>query len=390
MSRGEYAAVRYPWRAAIELRGSAPAAFYAALIGQALRYGLPASRRFGPAWAFAGRRGAPEGLLARAVRRFPRTPRPDLDEVRESLLEAWPRLRERARELPPRPDTISLLALERSAALTVFAFSGAARPLLVAKVPAPGDARAELEARALEEAEPAGIVPRYLARVGEAHVQEGLPGAPLRVEPLTPETAAALRWSPAHENLAAGLASLARATAKPQVSEELRAPVESALASGLLEHGDERRLAAAWSDVESAAVSVLRHHDTSAQNCLFDDVRLVGVVDWEMAESNGAAGFDVWNAALSYMEYGIGLVRWSQERVVSAFAASWRRSAFWDDARRAARASAVAGGFPEHRLDSLEAVFFGSRIGDRLLRPHVAYPTDARTSARLFEVATRD
>ena len=385
-----WAYVRYPWRAAIDVADPAPAAFYAALIGQALRYGLPASRRFGAVWAFAGRRGVPEGALAASFRRFRRVERPDLDAVVHELEAAWPELSRRTAGLPANAPELSVLALERSAALTLFAFGGGlSRPLLVAKIPAPGDARADLEARALEEAGPAAMAPRYLGKVGPAHVQEGVHGVPLRVEPLTPENAGALAWSAPLAGLSEGLGRLGAATAKAHVADELRAPMEAGLRGGILPEPARRRLAAAWRDVDATELSVLRHHDTSAQNCLFDGDRLAAVVDWEMAYSHGAAGFDVWNAALSYMEYGIGLVRWSQERVIAAFTESWSRSPFWRDAREAARQSARAAGFPEEKLDALELVFFGSRIGDRLIRPHVAYPTSADTSARLFEIAAR-
>jgi hypothetical protein len=203
---------------------------------------------------------------------------------------------------------------------------------------------------------------------------------------MTPERAATLTWTPRLAALSDALERLAAVTAKPGFAEQIRQPTERALAEAELSPAARRALEAAWRDVQRIDASVLRHHDTSPQNCLFTGDRLEGIVDWEWAETYGAPGADLWNAALGYAEYGIGLVRWSQEIVLEVFARGWRESPFWQTARADARRTATAGGVPDHALDSLEAVFFASRIGDRLNRKISAYPTTAVTAARILEI----
>ncbi len=367
-------------------RGSRPPArFYAAVIGQALRYGLPARRSPGAAWAFVGRVGPPEELIATVVARLPGRPRPDLDRLVSETEDRWRELADRARALPASPPTLSALALQRAAALTVFLFGADPRPLLVLKLPAPGDERVDLEVAALEAAEPAGVSPRFLGRVGEARAQEGLIGAPLRMESLTPERAAGLQWSPVLSDVAAGIARLGAATAEGGPPQEIVPQMKLALAYDGLDSRTRRLLGAAWSDVQASGSSVLRHRDTSPQNCLVSGGRLAGIVDWELAQARGGPGFDVWNLALSSMEYGIGLTRWSQELVAETFARAWSGSPFWVEARAAARRAALAGGAAERDLDALELCFFGSRIGDRLEFPG-RHPTLPETAARNLKV----
>ena len=384
-----YGYVRYPWRAIVDLASPRPAAFYADMIGQALRYGLPARRRPGFLWALAGRRGIPERTLASSLRLLPRRAAPEIDELLEQVKTAWPSLAGRSSRLPSAPGPIAGLALARSAALTLFVFGEPPEPLLVVKVPHARDARVETESTALEEAEPANVAPRYLGRVGNSHVQEGMPGRALRVEPVTPRTASGLHWREPLQELADGLTRLASTTAKRQFADEIRPAIEYALASSALREQTKEIVAAAWRDVGRVDVSVLRHHDTSPQNCLFSDGRLSAIVDWEMAVSRGAPAFDVWNAALAYMEFGVGLTRWSEELVVQTFASAWTRSEYWIAARGAARAAAAAAGVPDRALDALEVVFFASRVGDRLRRPGW-HPTGPSTAAEMLEVVIRD
>ena len=380
-----YAHVRYPWRAEVQRGSPLPARFYASVIGQALRYGLPASRTPGAAWALAARVGAPEGVLAAAIRRLPGRPRPDLDVLVAEIRSRWAELADRATALPESPPELSVLALQRAAALTVFLFGSDPRPLLVLKLPAAGDPRVDLEVVALEVAEAAGVSPRYLGRVGEARVQEGLTGSPLRVGALKPEGAAELVWSPAMAEVAEGIAKLGAATADGRPQREIVPQMELALAYDGLDSRTRRLLAAAWADVRRSGSSVLRHRDTSPQNCLVSGERLAGIVDWELAVPRGGPGFDVWNLGLSSMEYGLGLTRWSQELVAETFARSWPASPFWRGARAAARRAALAGGAAERDLDALELCFFGSRIGDRLEFPG-RHPTRPATAALNLEV----
>ncbi|CAN5456752.1 hypothetical protein BH20ACT19_BH20ACT19_13440 [soil metagenome] len=380
--------MRYPWQAAVQRGSPRPARFYASVIGQALRYGLPASRRPGAVWALVGRAGVPEAALTAAIRRLPGRPRPDLDALVAETRSKWRELADRARALPAAPPELSVLALQRAAALTVFLFGDDPRPLLVLKLPAPGDPRVDLEVVALEAAEPAGISPRFLGQVGKARVQEGLTGAPLRVGPLTPERAADLAWSQGMTDVAEGVARLGAATAEGRPQQEIVPQMELALAYDGLDSRTRRLLTSAWADVRRSGSSVLRHRDTSPQNCLVSAGRLTGIVDWELAVPRGGPGFDVWNLGLSAMEYGLGLTRWSQELVTETFARAWEASPFWREARAAARRAAIAGGAPERDLDALELCFFGSRIGDRLEFPG-RHPTLPGTAARNLEVVCR-
>jgi len=378
--------VRYPWGARVDTRSPLAARQYAALIGQTLRYGMPARRRFGAAWAFAGRRGIPERLVAGGLARFPKVADQRLDDLLDALAGRWDELRSRSPRLPAAAPALTALALDRSAGLTVFVFGDDPAPLLVAKYSTGAVGRIEAEVRALREADGAAIAPLDLGKVGDAFMQEGLGGAPLRVEPLTPAHAASLRWTDEHEELSAALVRLASSTASAGTPPTLAGRIERALAYDGLDAGARRSLAAAWRDVRGLEVSVLRHCDASPQNCLYAGRRLTGVVDWELAEVRGAPGFDVYNSALSYIEHGLGLVEWSQGLAVEALARSWGAAPFWDRARAAAREAARAAGVPDDRLDSLELVFFGSRIGDRLLTPEIKRGTGTPASARMCEV----
>jgi hypothetical protein len=321
------------------------------------------------------------------VRALPRSSRPDLDQLVAQVSEAWVDLTSRSARLPATPPKLTVLALERRSALTVFVFGTSPEPLLVLKVPTSEDnPRSDVEGAALSEAESARITPLYLGRVGPARVQEGVGGAPLRIEPLTPERARHLQWTSSLAELMAGFTRLAEVTRKRVEPKELAGPVELAIHSGSL-HGPSRELlAAAWRDIRRLNVSVLRHRDASAQNCLFADGRLVGVVDWEVAESRGAPGFDAATGAVSYLEHGLGLRRWSEELALEAFTAAWREAPFFREARSAFRAVALAADVPAGCLDALEVVFYGHRVGRRLEQPRVISATGAMTAAKMLRV----
>ncbi len=135
---------------------------------------------------------------------------------------------------------------------------------------------------------------------------------------------------------------------------------------------------------------MLRHGDTSPQNCLYgSDGRLAGVVDWEDAWSHAAPGFDVWNAALAYLERGVAASGWSQERVVDAFRGVWGESRYWRAAGAAGREAARAAGAGEGQLDALEVAFFGHRLIERLQEPDM-FPTTPWTAARMLEIVCED
>lgn len=388
--RGSYVEVRYPWRAVIDRRSPHPALFYAALIDQAMRHRLPARQRFGRAAALAGRRGVgSRHVVAALLRSLRRRERPDLDGLLDGVASAWPDLASRLRHPLDQPASMTALALRRSAALTVFVFGDGPQPLMVLKLPAPGDERVDHETAALVEAEPAGVSPRSLGRAGEARVQEALEGTALMLEPLDPQRARRLRWYKRLQALAGGLTEIAGVTAKPVASAELREPLATAIDSGDLHGRTLRLLRAAARDLGGLSLSVLRHGDASGQNCLFRGQRLTGLVDWETANSYGAPGFDVLNSALAYLEHGVGLVKWSDELVLEAFEVAWRDSTFFQGARAAAEDAARAAGVPERCLEPLVVAFFGNRLGRRVKAPH-EHATGPRLAAATLEVACSD
>ena len=381
-----YGHIDYPWRAAFDLIGPEPSRFYAALITQALRFGLPARRRLGPLVAFLGRSDIPQAPLAAALRAAARrAPRPELDRLVHSLTEAWPRLAAVAEGLNETPPQLSALALERRSALTVFAFGEHSNPLLVLKVPSPNSAGVERELHALRLAAPAAISPRIFGPVADGWAQEALAGAPLRVEPLSPAAARGLAWTPDLDELGRALTRLAEVTTHRRPPDDLVVPIERALAHGRMPDATHRLATAAWRDVRRLEVSVLRHGDTSPQNCLFSGGRLTGLVDWEDAAPHGAPGWDTLNVALAYLDHGVGLRRWSQPLVLECFTHAWT-GAFGRGARDAARAAARAAAVPEQLLDPLELCVFAWRVGRRLANPSF-YPTSASTAARMLEVA---
>jgi hypothetical protein len=384
MSARGYVHVPGPWNAAFDPSSPHPGRFYSALLRQALEYGMPA-RRFGPLGARAVRRGLPAGAVGALLRRLPRRPRGDLDSLLAELAGAWPELVRHATSLPPAAPPLAALALERSAGTTVFVFGEGERPLLVCKVArrADDDGRLDRELSALAEAEPAGVAPRALGRIGNARVQEALAGTPLRLQAIEPETASALSWSPALAALSSGLERLSAKTAKDDPPGQLD-PIASAIERGPLDEHLRRTLASALRDVEKLGVSVLEHGDTSAQNCLFDDGRFLGLVDWERARSRGVPGFDTWNAGLAYLDHGVGLVRWSEERALAAFRAAWSRSPFFQCIRTAAHEAIDAAGVPDRFAASLELAFFARRLGRRLDDPG-SYATGPVTAASMLE-----
>ena len=303
----------------------------------------------------------------------------------EDVSSEWPRLAAASERLPEVAPPLSCLALRRASATTVFVFGDGPQPLLVLKIPGARD-RLQNEADALERAEGVGVAPRSLGRVSDAYAQEALPGEPLRVEPMTPARSREATWSPSHAELADALTRLAEATTVPEVPTEFREPLEGALDVAGLSPAAKRAAAAAWSDASRLEVAVLRHRDTSPQNCLFEGERLTGLVDWEIAYETGAPGFDDWNAAVAFLEHGLGLVRWSEDRVRAAFAAAWGESDFGREARLAGRRSAAAAGVPERMLDSIEISFFARRLLGRVSHPD-RFATGAVTAASMLEFA---
>lgn len=304
-----------------------------------------------------------------------RRPRPDLDALLAAAYEAL--------DLPGRA---SVLAVKRSAALTAFLFGDSITPLAVLKIPAPGDDRVDREVAALDAAAPAGVTPKSLGRVGDARAQEGLPGGPLPVIPLGVSDAAGVAWGHRLQAVADGLAAIAAATRTDAHPDEVGGELFDAAASSPdLSDGARRALQQTSARLSSLHTAVLKHSDTSAHNCLFDGDRLTGLIDWEMANAEGAPAFDILTTAVSYLEHGIGLRRWSEEIVASSFRAAWLRAPLFAGARGAARASTLALGLEDADYEALEIACFARRLGRRVTQPE-RFATGAATAARMLEV----
>lgn len=385
--RGPYAEVPYPWRATIT-RGTpgAPARHYAAIVAQAVRYGLPAQRRPAAVWTRLARHGLPEGAFAQVVGRLPGRARPDLDDLLAEVRGAWGGLASHPRAgLPPGPPaTLSALSLERRAARTVFVFGDGSAPLLVLKVATTGEAALAAEAAALRTAEPARIAPADLGRVGAAYAQSFVPGAPLQVRPLTPAGARTLTAPAGLLDALAGLERLGALTVADRPPTDVSGLLERAAVHPDLSDRGRRALLAARPRIAAVDRSVLGHRDTSPQNVHCAGDRLTGFVDWEMAEPRWLPGLDLWLAATSYEEHCVGLLRWSQEAVLGAFNAAWRHSPYFESTRIAARSAVAAVGLDAADADALEIAFFAVRLAHRAQWPD-AWATTAQTAARMLD-----
>jgi hypothetical protein len=255
-------------------------------------------------------------------------------------------VRHRLPNIPEHPDNLSVLALRRSGSLTIFVLD-ASEPVVVGKIPI-GDAQSvAVEESALLRAEPSGVAPRHVGTFGGASVQQAIRGAPLELVPLTPESAPHLSWSPEHQSVADALVRLSGTTAASTATDELDPWVGMASSDSSL--GDKTRasVSAAVRDVRSIDRSVLRQVDTSVQNCLMHEGSFAGLVDWELAEERGVAGFDILNFAAAYLDHSLGLKRWSESAAVEAFELTWGGSSYMDRAREAAREAAAAAEVPD-------------------------------------------
>lgn len=381
--------VQRPRRATLDVSAPAPARYLADSVVHGLRHGLPARRRLGPAIALAVRGPLPAGALAAALRHRRTHPDPELDRLLDRLVQAWPDLVAVARDLPAVAPPLSAVAVQRSAARTVFVLAPAGRLLLVAKQPGASRAGLDAELAALTAAAGSDIAPRQLGLVGEVAVQEGLRGTALPLPPVRPATAGSLPRGREFDELGAALARLAAATVGHRdLGPQLFAPMGLARGCDLLSDRARRVLAAVARDLAGFDTSVLQHGDLSAQNWMVDHGRFTGLVDWETAEHAGVPGFDVLHAAVSMLEHGVGLVRWSPERVEQSFARAWTSSALFDGVRDAQAASALAAGVPESLLEPLRVAFFARRLGRRMRRPH-GYTVGPRVVAAALEVVCR-
>lgn len=385
MAASRWATISVPRRATFDTTRDEPSDYLIALLRQALRQGLPARRPAGPVMAWLGRHDFPGPPLAGVLRRMPARPDDALDALLRRLAEAWPQLAARSRALPDQPPQLTALAIQRSAARTVFVFDRRL-PLLVVKQPSGSRDGALAEVAALRGAEPADVAPRFLADLDGDLVQEGLPGEPLQVEPVTPGTAHALASGGSFPELGQALARLAAATAHTgPLDHQLHRPVDAALRSGLLSEAARRGVTAAQADLAQLDVAVLQHRDLSAQNWLVGSTGFVGLVDWETAVEHGVPGFDALHAGVSLLEHGVGLVRWSEERVMQSFTGAWTSAPLFDDVREAFHRSARAAAVPDRLLEPLQVAFFARRLGRRIQKPE-GHAVGARTAARMLEL----
>lgn len=350
---------------------------------------MPA-RRYGSSGAWFVRHGMfPPPYSGSVLRLLPARGNEELDDLKRAITDAWARFAERAPRLPPSPPELGVLALRRSAALTVFLFGDDPAPLLVCKLPRRGSPGVEHEATALQEAEEARIAPLYLGEVGGARVQEALPGEPLRLDPLLPSDVASLEWDPRLETLGESLLRLARTTAKEASPKRDLDPTQRLLEGASLGRRCRVAVEDALSKLAGSARSILTHRDTSPQNCLFVGRELQGLVDWELAESEGLPGHDVWNAALAYTEQSIGLLKWSEGRALEAFEKSWSHSAFYGRAREIGAEVVVAAGYDPEDAHRMEIRFFARRLARRMTKPG-NYATGVETAAKMLTLVCEE
>jgi hypothetical protein len=388
-----WAHVRYPWAATVDVTSPEPARFYVSLVRETLRYGRPAARRPRLVWTTLGRYGIPQTATAALIRSAGRLGSPPgPSEQVPAVLDRWDELVERDPTLPPRA-RLSVLELRRAAARTAFFFApGNPTPLIVAKTAHGTNPGVDRETAALRRAAPAGAAPLSLGALpGVDSLQRGLPGRALRVIPIRSGRASSLSWPDELATLADGLGTLASTTAADARPDAVTdGVVEEVLAGPLLSEAAREAVTGALERVRAHPAAVLSHCDVSPQNVLMDDGRLSGLVDWEIAEDRGLPGADVWNAALAWLEQGVGLVRWSDRDLLVAFEAAWCRGAFGAELQKAAVDVVARAGVPAHLVPDLELVWLAQRVGHRTQEPLVA-PTSAELAARQVElvVSTR-
>lgn len=385
-----YRSVVRPWPALVEEGAVEPAAYLARLARHTLNHGMPALRRPAPLWTAVGRRGLPRGAVRASVHLARPREHAATSDLVGQVVAGWPRLAAAATALPPEPVHLSALVLRRSGTRFVFLFGDRAHPLLVLKAPPGGGARDRREERrgsqeeAMRQAARAGVGPRLLPDVAGHQVQEGLAGAPVWVLP-----PGGRGWSapyvPALDGLGAALVRLAGASAAPcdhpLLDRWLRTAAEHlpGRAGALVQ--------AARRDLTGLDRGVLEHHDLSAQNWLVGPGgRFVGLVDWEEARLSGLPGYDAAHAAVSLLEHGTALRRWSQEHVLDAFRAAWFEEPLFVRARHWHRATVAEVGLGD-RAEALHVAYYACRLARRLegRGPQLLAPA---TLAAMVEVVT--
>lgn len=393
MGDRSYAYVPYPWKALVGTVTPGPARFFSSLLHFAFTYSAPLGNGAAGIRRALGRRPPSASVLRAALRLAPRRERADLDALALDLFAAWPRLLDGAvGSAGADPKVIDLLALERRSALTVFVFTGDDRPVLVAKIPR-GDANGPIrEAEALAAAKGMAGAPRYLGRCRDAYVQEAVRGQPPPVRPLQPSRASEVRWETKHDELAEGLRALKVATVVPRAPQEAYPDRvrEGALHAGL--SAQTRQVVTdAADEVEALQVSVLKHGDLSPQNCLFDEGRLAGIVDWESAIPHGTPGYDLLNAGMAELEHRLALFVSSPSEYRDAIVRAWSDSGFCESLRASVADQLTAIDLDVDLAPAIEISFFARRLGHRLARP-TGYVHRVQSAAEILHevVAQRD
>lgn len=383
-----WAHVGHPWAATLDRTSREPARFYVSLVRETLRYGRPASRRPRLLWTALGRYGIPQNATAGLIRASGRLrSAPGPSQQVSIVMDSWDELVWRDPTLPPR-GPLSVLELQRSAAQTAFFFEpGNPTPLLVAKTANGTNPGVTREAVALTRAAPAGVAPLSLGSLpGVDSLQRGLAGRALRVVPIRSGRASLLGWPDELTTLAEGLGDLAAATvATGRLEAVTDGFVDGVLAGTLLSSAARDAVATSFERVRALSTVVLTHQDVSPQNVLMSGGRLSGLVDWEVAEDAGLPGSDVWNAALAWLEQGVGLVRWSEADLLRTFEDAWCRGPFGMALRSAAERAVTRAGVAAELAPDLELVWLAQRVGYRAADPS-GFPTSAELAARQVEL----
>ena len=347
--------------------------------------GCPPAARPGALWALAARTGLPEGPVAAAARGLPGRHASRSRRLVDEVERRWDELSEGALALPSAPPRITVLAMMRSAALTIFLFGDGPRPLLVLKVPKEGNragrARARVTApgprqrRGAAAAGAGGGGPRPGGHWRACRFawrrsrRQGRPAWPGR--PRWNRSPRAWRaWGPRPH-------ARGRRRSWPRWW-RARSPIRR------LGERARRTLAAAWRDIRTVPdVRAAPQRHLAAE---LPARRRAAERDRGLGAGRAARG-----ARLRRLEPRArlhGVRRRAHPLVpgagVRGLSRSWPDSGFWQEARQAARNAALAGGAREQDLDALEICFFGSRIGNRLERPGW-HPTSAATVARALE-----
>jgi hypothetical protein len=387
---GSYARVRAPRPTVFDASSPVPARYLARLLDAELNHGMPAQRRLGRVLSAAGRRRLPTRLMGQLVRVRRRRPRPDLDDLLGQVAAAWPDLAARTDRLPATAPLLGCALVERSAVDMVFVFGEGELPLLVLKR-ALGErslAGLQRERAALVALAGHGLAPLHLGEVGGHWVQEALPGLPLRLSPVRPGNAPTLLRPAPFADLDRALEGIAALTARPGPPPETLVALLGRAAAHPLSPTAGRAVASAIVERERLGVTVLQHQDVSAQNWIVDGQQLSGLIDWETCSPTGTPGIDSVEAAVSVLEHGIALERWSDELVVEVFGPAWESSAYFEGTREATARAVQAAGLAAGLAEPFTVAYFAGRLGRKLAEP-ASQSLGAGALAAMLETVAR-